>query len=133
MFNAKYEIVDFLKKKNFQKRIDKLSKKYTGKKIMIYGAGRAFEAINENYDLSGLDIIGIADMKFEQGREFMGYKTYEYDTFPGEKPDVVLIAMVEHEIAEEFFSEELVPEYGNFNYEPMIKLSLLDLIKKLFQ
>ena len=58
-------IVNFLKKQNFQKRIDKLSKKYAGKKIIIYGGGKAFELMCQNYDFSKLNIIGIADIKFE--------------------------------------------------------------------
>lgn len=133
MFETKEDLITFLKKKNFQKRINTLSKKYSGKKIMIYGAGMAFEAIKENYELSKLNIIGIADMKFEEGEEFLGYKTYEYDKFLNQKPDIVLIAMIESDIAEEFFKDELIPEFGKFNYEPLIKLGFFDLVKMLFK
>lgn len=133
MFDTKKQISEFLAKKNFQKRIDKLSKDYAGKKIMIYGAGMVFEAVKENYDLSKLNIIGIADMKFDEDQEFMGYKTYEYDTFMNQKPDIVLIGMIEPDIAEDFFKEELFEEYGEFKHEPLIKFSIFDLIKMLFK
>lgn len=133
MFDTKKQISEFLAKKNFQKRIDKLSKEYAGKKIMIYGAGMVFEAVKENYDLSKLNIIGIADMKFDEDQEFMGYKTYEYDTFMNQKPDIVLIGMIEPDIAEDFFKEELFEEYGEFKHEPLIKFSIFDLIKMLFK
>ena len=133
MFDTKDEIVNFLKKKNFQKRINTLSKKYADKKIIIYGAGMTFEAIKENFDLSNLNIIGIADMKFDEGQEFMGYKTYQYNTFLKEKQDLVLIGMIESDIAEEFFKEELYPEFGKFNHEPLIKFSIFDLVKMLFK
>ena len=133
MFNSKDEIVSYLKKKNFQKRINSLAKKYANKKVMIYGAGMTFEAIKENYDLSKLNIIGIADMKFDNDGEFMGYKTYAPDSFLKENPDVTLIAMLEPDIAEEFFKEELVPEYGKFNYEALVKMGFLDLFKLLFK
>jgi len=133
MFDTKEELAAFLKKKNFQKRIDKLSKKYSDKKIIIYGAGMGFEAVKENYDLSKLNIIGIADMKFDNDGEFMGYKTYSPDSFIEQKPDIVLIAMIESDIAEEFFEDELIPEFGKFNYEPLIKLGIFDLFKMLFK
>lgn len=133
MFETKEKLIEFLKKKNFQKRIDKLAKKYTDKKIVIYGAGMGFVAVKENYDLSKLNIIGIADMKFDNDGEFMGYKTYEPDSFMNQKPDVVLIAMIDTDIAESFFEEEIYPEFGKFKHEPLIKLGFSDLIKMLFK
>jgi len=133
MFETKEEIAGFLKKKNFQKRIDALAKKYSGNKIIIYGAGIGFEAIKENYDLSKLNIIGIADMKFGNDGEFMGYKTFDPDSFMKESPDAVLIAMVESDIAEDFFKENIIPEHGKFQHEPLIKLSIFDLLQKLFK
>jgi hypothetical protein len=133
MFDKKEEIVQFLKKKNFQKRIDKLAKKYADKKVMIYGAGMGFVAVKENYDLSKLNIIGIADMKFDNDGEFRGYKTYTPDSFMSQKPDIVLIGMIDPDIAESFFEEEIYPEFGKFKHEPLIKLGLFDLIKMLFK
>ena len=49
----------YLKKINFDKYIKKLIKKLAGKKAIIYGCGSFFCYINDNYDLSGLNIIGI--------------------------------------------------------------------------
>jgi len=133
MFETKEDLIKFLKKKNFQKRIDKLAKKYTDKKIMIYGAGMGFVAVKENYDLSKLNIIGVADAKFEDDGEFMGYKTYDPDSFMNQKPDVVLIGMVDPDVAESFFEEEIYPEFGKFKHESLIKLGFFDLIKMLFK
>lgn len=113
-------IENFLKMKKFQKRIDKLAKHYKNKKIIIYGAGKAFEAINKNFNLDNLNIIGIADMKFDDGQEYLGYETFSPKTFLKEPPDVVLISMLQHHKAEKFFKEELIPEFGEFKYEPFI-------------
>lgn len=133
MFNTKDELIKFLQKKNFQKRIDKLAKKYANQKIMIYGSGMGFVTVKENYDLSKLNIIGIADKKFDNEGEYMGYKTYDPDSFMSQKPDVVLIGMIDPDIAESFFEEELYTDFGKFKHEPLIKLSLFDLIKMLFK
>ena len=54
---------------NVQKRIDALVKKYNGKQVVIYGAGDYFSFLKENCDLSGLNIVGISDRKFEVSKE----------------------------------------------------------------
>ncbi len=125
-------IEEYLIKTNFQKRIDKLATKYQNKKVMIYGASMTFDKIRENYDISKLNIIGIADIRFEDGQEYAGYKTYNSYTFLEEKPDVVLIAMLESEIAEYFFEDTLVPKFGDFKYEPLMKYSFFQILKELF-
>ena len=52
------ELKKFLEKNNFSKRLNKLNKKLKDKKIIIYGAGKFFRAIVENYDLSNLGTTG---------------------------------------------------------------------------
>ncbi len=54
----------YLQEINAQKQIDKIAKKYKGKKVLIYGAGSFFDLICKKYDLTKLDIVGISDMKF---------------------------------------------------------------------
>ena len=58
------DILKYFKDVNAQKQINRLVKKYKNKKIVIYGAGEYFNILNENYDLSKLNIVGIADRKF---------------------------------------------------------------------
>ncbi len=56
--------VDSITSINTEKRIAKLVKKYKNKKIAIYGAGSFSQEIFRNYDLSALNIVAIADLKF---------------------------------------------------------------------
>lgn len=128
--NANVE--EYLLNKKFQKRIDKLAAKYKNKKIMIYGASMTFDVIRKNFDISKLNIIGVADIRFNDGEEYEGFKTFNSYSFLEEKPDVVLIAMLESEVAEYFFEDALVPKYGDFKYEPLIKLSFFESLKELF-
>ena len=58
---TKEEIEKLLKKMNFQNKINKLAKKYKNKRILIYGGGLLFSVISRNYDLSGLNIVAVAD------------------------------------------------------------------------
>ena len=124
--NTGEELKSWLEDKNFQKHIDKLAKKFKNKRIIIYGAGLLAALISENYNLSGLNIIGFADKKFLSGNE--KYKTYnavpalniaEYN------PDVILFAT--------FFSYDV----RNFIYEKYPELSrkihMESLVKKNFE
>lgn len=63
------DILNFFKEIKAQKQINKLAQKYKNKKIAIYGAGIYFQILNENYDLSKLNIVAIADKKFKSTKE----------------------------------------------------------------
>ena len=128
------QILEYLKEKKFQKRLNSLSKKYKGKKILIYGAGSFFKAIKENYDLSWLDIVGITDKKYNKGdlTEEYGYKAYSPQNMMEAKPETILIAMFSPHLAIEFFNSELIPTHRKIKYEPLVKRSLLlEKIKKI--
>ena len=54
-----------------------------------------FDAIHKYYDLSKLNIIGIADKRFtghEESQSYLGYKVYEPCELKELKPDYVLVA-----------------------------------------
>ena len=53
------DTLEILKKINFQNHIEKLKTKYKNKKILLGGLNRDFSIITQNYDLSGLNIVGI--------------------------------------------------------------------------
>lgn len=56
---------EYLKIYNAQSKINKLAKRYKNKKIAVYGAGQFSHAIFSNYDLSNLNIVAVADLRFE--------------------------------------------------------------------
>lgn len=63
------DILKYFQEVNAQKQINKLAKKYKNKKIVVYGAGEYFRLLKDNFDLSKLNIIAIADKKFEISKE----------------------------------------------------------------
>ena len=63
------DILKYFKEVNAQKQINKLAKKYKNKKIAIYGAGLYFEILEQNFDLSSLNIVAICDKKFESSKQ----------------------------------------------------------------
>ena len=84
----------YLKKFNFEKHLKYLNKKLKHKKVILYGAGVFLEAVNKYYDLSGLNIIGISDIRFDEHKDdetFLGYKVYSIDEVKQLKPDYILV------------------------------------------
>lgn len=92
---SKEQWKDYFSKISEQKYLDKLSRKLKGKRVLLYGAGIITETIIENYDLSKLNIIGIADKRFERTGEtdFMGLKAIKPDDINKYDFDSILITL----------------------------------------
>lgn len=91
------DFIKYLERINFQKHLDKLAKKLKDKTIIIYGAGAFFNALNEKYDLSVLNIVAIADRKFinhEPNLEYAGYRACAPDEITSYNPDYLLVSML---------------------------------------
>ena len=89
--------LEYLKKVNFSKQLEKLNKKLKNKSIVIYGTGIFFEVLKNNYDLSPLNIIAVSDRKFtnhEQDEEFLGYNVCAPEEIASLNPDCVLVATI---------------------------------------
>lgn len=85
---------NFLTGQNAQGQIDDLSQALKDKRVVIYGAGQFAKAIFENCDLSKLNIIAIADKKYENksSEVFYGYKTLSPNELETIDCEYVLIA-----------------------------------------
>ena len=119
--------------KNLQKRIDSLAKKYKNKNVIIYGAGILSSLICENYDLSRLNIIGVADIGFYENEE----KFYNYEAIPSlgiieKKPDVILLATFESYKIMKFLKENIFNNTGAIPVESIIKKSFSEKITEFF-
>ena len=118
----------------FEKNLDKLKKKLKNKTSIIYGTGSFFKYINENYDLSKLNIIGISDMKFndnDEGKDFLGYKMVPKNKIVSYKPDYVIVATLKYiSIVEDF--ELNILNKTKIKVLPLAKIPLLQLIKDIW-
>ena len=93
---SKEEWKEYLEKINEKAYIKTLSEKLKGKKVLLYGAGLSAQTLLENYDLSGFNITGISDKRFENTEENLFYniktippgKLKEYDF------DVILFTLM---------------------------------------
>lgn len=89
------ELKNYLLEHNFEKRLQKLKNKLKNKTVLVYGTGKLFQVIVSNYDLSGLNIIGISDRKYlveDEGKEDFGYKIVPYNKFNLMNVDYILLA-----------------------------------------
>lgn len=121
----------YLETYNAQAKINQLAKRYKNKKIIIYGAGQFSREIFDNYDLSKLNIIAVADKKFtdEKNRSF-----YNLNCIPPEEMgkidcDVILIANFDYDFFLAQLDDNFLYKTKNENVEirPLIKLTFKDL------
>lgn len=124
--------INLLEKFNFSKQIIKLSKKMKNKKIVIYGGGAFFQVIKNYYDLSMLNIIAVADKRFENNKgEFEGYPTITPNKIKDLNPDVVLVATkVYMSIIEELYFGIL--HKSKIVIKPLFKKPFMILLKEIW-
>lgn len=123
------EIQAWLKQKNIQKRIDSLAKKYAGKNIVIYSAGIMSCILFEDYNMSKLNIVGIADGKFDKETDFYGYKAVNSNKILELKPDIILIAAYKEKEIKEYIIDNLLEEKSKIQIIPIVKKSILEKIR----
>ena len=124
--------LNYLYKHKFNKTLPKLIKDMKGKKVIIYGVGAMWELMNKYFDLSGLDIIGVADKKFDKhkdGEIFFGYQVYNADEIINLNPDYVLVAT-------KFYTDLIrtlrMDALQNVKIRPLIKKSFFTLLKEVW-
>ncbi|MBR2069432.1 MAG: PIG-L family deacetylase [Candidatus Gastranaerophilales bacterium] len=83
---------------NIQDRINKIADIYKNKRIALYGAGKLAQFICKNYDLSALNIIAVADLRFEKDivHKFFNYKTIKPLDLIDLDCDLILISNYEY-------------------------------------
>lgn len=128
------DFLNYLKKYDAQKKFDKLAKKYKNKRVVIYGAGQFAKIAFENFDLSKLNIVGIADKKFEQEGEhsFFNLNCVKPNDLREMDYDVILIANFDYKMFSSILDENILYETKNDAVEirPLINLEFMDLFKK---
>lgn len=128
------EFLSYLESINFEKHLDKISKKLKNKKIVVYGSGVFFQAINAYYDLSGLNIVAISDRKYakhEENEQAFGYAVCGPDEIIGLKPDYVLVATRFFiNIIEDL--EENTLKKSKIKVRPLIKKPFMELMREIW-
>lgn len=122
---------DYLQKYHAQEKINKLAKLYKNKKIALYGAGEFCLTIFENYDLSKLNIIAIADKKFESDNNatFFDLKCVPPKELGQIDCEVILIANLDYQYFLTLLDDHILylTKNENIPIRPLIKLNFHDL------
>ena len=122
----------YLKENKFDKSFLKLIKKLKGKRIVIYGAGTLFMLIKKCYDISELNIVGVADKKFETSKDVLfenEYKIFKLNEITKNDVDCILVSV-------KFYVPVLEELYEKFKISgikvlPFVKKSFWTLLKEL--
>lgn len=127
------EHLEFFNENNAQNQINRLAKKYKNKRIVIYGAGIYFQILMKNFDLSKLNIVGIADRKFEQNRDSNStpYTALSPQELNDIDFDVILVAVYNSPEIEGFLKYNLLINGKNHNKKifSIIKPTFLYILK----
>lgn len=128
------DFINYLEEINFKKHLDKFSKTLKNKKVVIYGTGIFFQAINAYYDLSKLNIIAVSDRKYsdhEENEELLGYKVCSPNEIKDLNPDYLLVATRFFiNIIEDL--EKNVLKKTKIKIRPLIKKPFLALLKEIW-
>lgn len=120
----------YLERHQTQKKINRLAKLYKNKKIAVYGAGQFSQVIFENYDLSKLNIVAVADIKFEKNKEakFFNYNCIAPKDLGVLDCDVILVANYDYNVSLIRLDDHILYLTKNENIEvrPLIKLTFKD-------
>lgn len=126
--------INYLEHFGFSKSLKKLKKKLKDKSVVIYGAGVFFQAIQRYYDLSGINIIGISDKRFEEhsaDEMFLGYKAYAPYELKELNPDYVIVATKNFiNIIEDLYYDTL--KGTKIKIKPIYDKGLINLIKDIW-
>lgn len=122
------ELKKYLEYKKLQEKIDKFSKKYKNKKVLIYGAGLLSQVIFDNYDLSGLNITAVCDRKFEwiPTDNFNGYTVICPEQINEHNPDVIFLFVNYTYMIEDFLFEIHDVDYNRIKVERPIPKSFFE-------
>lgn len=124
----------YLCEHKFDKTLPKLVKKLKNKTVILYGAGAFLQTIKKYFDISGLNIIGISDRKYEEHDEditFEGMKVYSIDEAEELKPDYIVVAT-------KFYTGIIEDLYYNrfrgtgIKIKPLVHKGFLTLLKEIW-
>lgn len=124
---------EYLNKKKAQTAIDKIANGYEGKKIVLYGADLFTGDLFRNYDLSKLNIIGIADESFRkdcQG-DYYSYKKFAPEDLLENDFDLLLITAYDDTEIKKYLKNDLFQgEERKIQIKTLIRLNLLEYVKE---
>ena len=123
--------IEYFKKYEAQKKIDKLARRYKNKRVALYGAGQFADILFENYDLSKLNIVAIADKKFEDEKE---RNFHNLNCIPPEELgdfdcDLILISNFDYQLFLSYLDNHVLYRTKNAGIEirPLIRLGFIDI------
>jgi MoaA/NifB/PqqE/SkfB family radical SAM enzyme len=124
-----YNLKNLLQRRRVRRRIKNLARKYKDKKILVYGAGKFFDEMQNSCDLSKLNITGISDMNFIKSTEtYHGYKAILPADINNYNPDAILISTLLSYNVEKYI-RSILPEDSHIKIEPILKRRLSEKIE----
>jgi len=78
-------------------KISRLKTIYKDKKIAFYGAGNYAQELFENFNFSGLNVLGIIDRDYgKKGTKIADYEIFFFEEMETLKPDIIISTVINH-------------------------------------
>ena len=124
---------NYLKQIKFDDKLKFLSKKYKGKKVLVYGNGVLFNAICKNYDIGRyLNICAVSDLRYEKNpaEEYLGFKAVKPSCIKETGAEIILVTTVNPVEIKNFLIKN---NFANKSakIEPFIQKCLIDKVENL--
>ncbi|HNW26104.1 MAG TPA: glycosyltransferase [Candidatus Gastranaerophilaceae bacterium] len=119
-----------------QKQINKLARKYKNKKIVLYGAGIYCKTLFENYDLSNLNIVAVADRGFknEENKNFFNLNCILPKDLKEFDCDLILLGVYDTLQIFDYLQDQLLVGSKNSQIKilPIVEDTVISRIKNFF-
>ena len=121
----------YLERHNFAKQLKNLKKKLKNKTVIVYGTGKLFQTIVENYDLTGLNIIAVTDKKYNfdtEIKEEFGYPVIPTTFLNSYYADYILVAVQNYlpiiaSLLNNHNKQEYLPLVKTFTFYKSLRIS----------
>lgn len=127
---------EYLEKKKAQQKIDKIAKQFENKSVVLYGAGFFAGDLLRNYDFSKLNIIGVADKKFQNDLEgdFYGYQKLAPEDLLETEFNLLLLITYDDQPLKEYLKNDLFQgENKKCKIKVLITMNILEYINYLLK
>lgn len=91
----------------FKDYFTNLLKEIGDKKVLIYGAGYAFQKLEKMFNLTKLNIVAISDINFTENGEYCGIKSIPPSTINDYDVDAILMTLISPDKASEYLQKKL--------------------------
>lgn len=128
----KNELLEYLNNAKCEQQLKSKIKEFKNKKIVFYGMGSFFHILNEKFDLSAFNIVGVCDKKFNDKYatdKYLGYKIIKYKDLSEIDCDCILVSTLRYGS----LIKDLSKNFKHMKFKPLIQTPIKEIFIENFK